>query len=143
MTVVSGLVIPPMARRNLVRGPIVWSALACLVAGFIALLLPGSDWLAVTLVITVLLGFAQGAASSNQLALYSQAPPEILGTASGLMRSFGYFGSIASAAVTGIVFRHHVSNSGITTIALIMTGASVVLLLISVLDRSLHRTASG
>ena len=143
MTVVSGLVIPPMARRNLVRGPIVWSAVACLAAGAVALLLPGNAWLAVTLIITVLLGFAQGAASSNQLALYGQAPPEVLGTASGLMRSFGYFGSIASSAVTGIVFRHHVSDSGITTIALIMTGASVVLLAISVLDRQLPRTASG
>ena len=143
MTVVSGVVIPPIARRNLVRGPIVWSAAACLVAGGIAILLPGAAWLAVTLVITVLLGFAQGAASANQLALYAQAPPEVLGTASGLMRSFGYFGSIASSAITGIVFRHHVSDSGITTIALIMAGASVVLLLISVLDRTLPRAAES
>ena len=141
MTVVSGLIITPIARRNLVRGPLVWCAIGCLLAGATALFLPGDDWLAVTIVITVLLGFSQGAASSNQLALYRQAPAEVLGTASGLMRSFGYFGSIASSAVTGIVFRNQVSNGGIVVIALIMIGASAVLLAITVLDRTLHRTA--
>lgn len=141
MTVVSGLIITPIARRNLVRGPLVWCAITCLLAGATALFLPGDDWLAVTIVITVLLGFSQGAASSNQLALYRQAPAEVLGTASGLMRSFGYFGSIASSAVTGIVFRNQVSNGGIVVIALIMIGASTVLLAITVLDRTLHRTA--
>jgi sugar phosphate permease len=90
----------------------------------------------------VLLGFAQGAASSNQLALYGQAPVEVLGTASGLVRSFGYFGSIASSAVTEVVFRDQVSDAGITVIAGIIIGASVILLVLSILDRTLHRTAS-
>lgn len=142
MTIVSGVVIPPIARRNLIRGPIIWSALACLAAGAIALLLPGSAWLAVTLILTVLLGFAVGAASANQLALYGQAEPELLGTASGLMRSFGYFGSIASSAVTGIVFRNQVDDAGIKVIAAIMIGASVILVAVSALDRTLRRTAS-
>ena len=143
MTVVSGLVIPPMARRNLVRGPIVWSGFACLAAGAVALLLPGAAWLAVTLLITLFLGFAQGAASSNQLALYGQTDPEVLGTASGLMRSFGYLGSIASSAVTGIVFRNHVSDSGVTVIAGFIIGAAVILCAVSVLDRRLPRAASS
>jgi predicted MFS family arabinose efflux permease len=142
MTVVSGLVITPIARRNLIRGPILWCAVSCLAGGVAALFLPGGSWLAVIIVVTLLLGFAQGAASSNQLALYGQAPPEVLGTASGLMRSFGYFGSIASSAVTGIVFRSQVSDSGVTVIACIMIGASVILLALSALDRTLRRTAS-
>jgi hypothetical protein len=53
------------------------------------LFLPSPAWLYLTVLVTILLGFAIGAASSNQLALYRQADPEELGTASGLMRSFG------------------------------------------------------
>ncbi|GAB3613234.1 MFS transporter [Humibacter ginsengisoli] len=141
MTLVSGLVIVPFSRRNLVRGPIIGAAVACIAAAVCALFLPTPAWLAVTLAVTTLLGFAQGAASSNQLALYSQATAEQLGTASGLMRSFGYLGSIASSAITGIVYRTNVTDTGVTTIAWIMVGASLVLLGISVFDRTLRHTA--
>ncbi|WP_027927722.1 MFS transporter [Amycolatopsis benzoatilytica] len=142
MTVVSGLVIVPFSRRNLVRGPIVGAAVACIAAAISALFLPTPAWLAITLAVTILLGFAQGAASSNQLALYSQATAEQLGTASGLMRSFGYLGSIASSAVTGIVYRTSVTDTGVATIAWIMVGCSLVLLGISIFDRTLGRTAA-
>ena len=141
MTLVSGLVIVPFSRRNLVRGPIIGAAAACIAAAICALFLPTPAWLVVTLAVTTLLGFAQGAASSNQLALYSQATAEQLGTASGLMRSFGYLGSIASSAITGIVYRTNVTDTGVTTIAWIMVGASLVLLGISVFDRTLRHTA--
>ncbi|QUD83997.1 MFS transporter [Gordonia polyisoprenivorans] len=143
MTLVSGLVIVPFSRRNLVRGPIIGAALACVTAAICALFLPTPAWLVVTLAVTILLGFAQGAASSNQLALYSQVTAEQLGTASGLMRSFGYLGSIASSAITGIVYRTNVTDTGVTTIAWIMVGASVVLLCISIFDRTLRRTAGA
>lgn len=142
MTVVSGLVIVPFSRRNLVRGPIIGAAVACIAAAISALFLPTPAWLAATLAVTVLLGFAQGAASSNQLALYRQAPAELLGTASGLMRSFGYLGSIASSAITGVVYRTSVTDTGVTTIAWIMVGSSLVLLGISLVDRTLSSTAT-
>lgn len=140
MMAVSGVVIVPISRRNLIRGPLRWAALASVAAAISALFLPTGAWLPLTFAITVLLGFGMGAAAaSNQLALYDQADPETLGTASGLMRSFIYLGSIASSAITGIVYRAHVTDSGVVTIAWIMTGVSVVLLLITVLDRTLAR----
>lgn len=143
MTAVSGLVVPPISRRNLVRGPLIWAALACLAAGVLTLFLSCAAWLFLTVLVTILLGFAIGAASSNQLALYEQADPEALGTASGLMRSFGYLGSIASSAVIGIVFHQCVSDTGIVVIAVIMIGASITLLLVTALDRTLGKTAAG
>ena len=143
MTVISGIVVVPFARRNLVRTPLLLAAVACILTAVCTLFLPTPQWVVFLLIATVLIGFAQGAASSNQLALYGQAPPEVLGTASGLIRSFGYLGSIASSAITGIVYRQHVTNSGVTTIAWIMVGASVALLLLTALDRTLPRTASS
>lgn len=141
MTVVSGLAVPAIARRNLLRGPLLAAALACLAAGVVGLFLPTSAWVVLVVAVTILLGFAQGAASSNQLALYTQADPDQLGTAAGLMRSAGYVGLIASSAVTAIVFRVHVSDTSVTGIAAVMIGAGLVLMLLTVLDRTLTRTA--
>lgn len=140
MTLVSGVVIVPVSRRNLIRGPLLAAAVACIGSGVGVLLLRTDAWLVVTLMITVVLGVALGAGvSGNQTALYTQAPAEQLGTASGLLRSFGYLGSIASSAIIGIVFHQHISDSGVGTIGAIMAGAGVVLLVITLLDRSLRR----
>jgi MFS family permease len=144
MTLLSGLVIAPVSRRNLVRGPIVAAAITCLIGSAGVLILSRSAWIGWVVVITLIFGLVTGfAAAGNQTALYSQAPAEQLGTASGLLRTFGYVGSIASSAITGIVFHTSVSDSGVHLIAWIMIGVSLALVLISVLDRTLpSKTAS-
>jgi MFS family permease len=144
MTLVTGLVISPVSRRNLVRVPIVAAALTCLVASAGVLLLDGSVWIGWIVVITLVFGISMGfGAAGNQTALYSQAPAEQLGTASGLLRTFGYVGSIASSAITGIVFHTRVSDGGVHVIGWIMIGVSLVLVLISVADRTLPARISS
>jgi MFS family permease len=138
MTLISGLVIAPVSRRNLVRGPLIAAAVTCLIGSAGVLVLSASSWIGWVVVVTLIFGLVSGfAAAGNQTALYSQAPAEQLGTASGLLRTFGYVGSIASSAITGIVFHASVSDSGVHLIGWIMTGVSVVLILITVLDRTL------
>jgi MFS family permease len=73
----------------------------------------------------------------NQTALYIQAPAEHVGTAAGLFRTFGYIGSIASSTITGIVFHHQVTDSGMHVLGLVLVGVSIVVLVLTVLDRSL------
>ena len=144
MTLVSGLVISPVSRRNLVRGPVIAAALTCLAGSAGVLLLTGSVPIGWIVVITLVFGVSMGfGAAGNQTALYSQAPAEQLGTASGLLRTFGYVGSIASSAITGIVFHNTVSDSGVHTIALIMIAVSVALVLLSVADRTLPARATS
>jgi MFS family permease len=139
MTLVSGLVISPVSRRNLVRGPVVVAALTCLLGSAGALLLSSSAWIGWVVVVTLVFGVAMGAgAAGNQTALYGQAPAEQLGTASGLLRTFGYIGSIAASAITGIVFHTRVSDHGMRLIAWIMVGVSVVLVLLTLADRTLR-----
>jgi MFS family permease len=143
MTVVSGLVISPVSRRNLVRGPVIAAALACLIGSAGVLLLTASAWIGWVVVITLVFGIAMGTAGAgNQTALYGQAPAELLGTAAGLLRTFGYLGSIAASAITGIVFHTRVSDHGVHLIAWIMVGVSVVLVLMTVTDRSLRARPS-
>jgi MFS family permease len=143
MTLISGLVISPISRRNLVRGPVIAAALACLIGSAGVLLLSSSVWIGWVVGVTLVFGIAMGAAAAgNQTALYGQAPAEQLGTASGLLRTFGYIGSIAASAITGIVFHTSVSDHGMHLIAWIMVGVSVALVLLTVAGRTL-RTRPG
>jgi hypothetical protein len=138
MTLISGLVVSPVSRRNLIRGPLIAAAAACLIGSAGVLILSSSVWIGWIVVITLFFGLVAGFASAgNQTALYSQAPAEQLGTASGLLRTFRYVGSIASSAITGIVFHASVSDSGVHLIAWIIIGVSLALVLVSVLDRTL------
>jgi MFS family permease len=143
MMVIAAIATVPVARRNLIRGPLLLTALMCVAAGVAVLFLHTGAWLVLILVITVALGIAQGAGiTSSQTAVYTEAPQEQLGTASGLLRSFGYLGSIGSSAIIGVVFRSHVTDSGLGVIGWIMLGTAVVLLLITLLDRTLRRTTA-
>jgi MFS family permease len=139
MTLVSGLVIFPVSRRNLVRAPVIAAALTCLIASAGVLILSASAWIGWVVVITTVFGVAMGAAAAgNQTALYALAPADQLGTASGLLRTFGYVGSIAASAITGIVFRTRVTDHGVHLIAWIMIGVSIALVAMTLTDRTLH-----
>jgi predicted MFS family arabinose efflux permease len=139
MSVISGVVAVPISRRNLIRGPVIVAALASLVGSAGVLFLTSDINIVWIVLITLVFGVALGtAASGNQIALYTQAPREQLGVASGLFRTFGYVGSIASSAITGIVFHSSVSDSGVHLIGLIMIGVSIVALALSAFDRRLR-----
>ncbi|MBN9193464.1 MFS transporter [Microbacterium sp.] len=139
MSVISGIVVAPISRRNLVRGPLIVAAVASLVGSVGVLFLTSDSGIGWIVLITVIFGVVLGTASSgNQLALYLQAPAEQLGVASGLFRTFGYLGSIASSAVTGIVFHTEASDAGVHVIGIIMIGVSVVATALTIVDRALR-----
>ena len=60
-----------------------------------------------------------------------------VGTASGLLRTFGYIGSIASAAITGTAFHTHVDDTGLRHISWALVAIAAVVLVMTVLDRHL------
>ncbi|ROP60782.1 MFS transporter [Curtobacterium sp. ZW137] len=142
MSIISGIVVAPISRRNLVRGPVIIAAFASLLGSCGVLFLTSNTNIVWIVIITVMFGVVLGTASSgNQLALYTQAPPEQLGVASGLFRTFGYIGSIASSAITGIVFHTKADDSGVHTIGLIMIGVSIAAIAFTLLDRTLRTPA--
>ncbi len=73
----------------------------------------------------------------RQPRLYQSAPAEKVGTAAGLLRTFGYVGSIASATITGIAFRTRVSDAGLHEVSLTLIVVGAVVLLATVFDRHL------
>jgi predicted MFS family arabinose efflux permease len=114
------------------------SALLLVIGAVGTLFLTSHSPLVVIIVVTGVFGLASGSSTvTNQTALYRAAPPQAVGTASGLLRTFGYVGSIASATITGIIFRGGVDDAGLRHISLILTGIGAVVLLMTVLDRHL------
>jgi predicted MFS family arabinose efflux permease len=144
MTLVSGLIIAPVSRRNLVRLPLVAAAVTCLLGSLGVLLLTATAWIGVVVIVTIVFGLASGfTVAGNQTALYEAAPAEQLGTASGLLRTFGYVGSIAASAITGIVFRDEVSDAGVHDIGWIMTAVSIGLVVLTLASLRARRSRSA
>ena len=139
MSALAVLVTRPIARRNLVREALIVSALSFM-AGSAGMLFLGVDAPVIAIVaVTLVFGITVGTTSiGNQTALYTQVPITRVGTASGLFRTFGYVGSIASSTLTGIVFKNNVTDSGLHSIALVLIAVSVVVLVMVLTDRALR-----
>ncbi len=145
----AGLVLIPMgalsavsarvvSRGNAIRTPLIASALLSLAGGVATLFLTSGSPVAGIVAVTALFGLTSGLSNvSNQTALYAQAPAERVGTASGLLRTFGYVGSIAAATITGVAFRSRVDDTGLRHISLILIVIATIVLLMTIFDRRL------
>jgi MFS family permease len=138
MGALSALAARLVSRRNAVRKPLIASAILMVAGAVAALFLTSHSPIITIIAVTALFGLTSGLSNvTNQTALYEEAPAEKVGTASGLLRTFGYVGSIAAATITGIAFRTRVDDSGLHAVALILIGIGIVVLLMTVFDRDL------
>lgn len=141
MGVLSAVTARIASRHVRLRLSLTISALLVLAGAVATTFLTSHTPLIAIIGVTGLFGLVSGSSNvANQTALYRESPPEKLGTASGLLRTFGYLGSIASATVTGLVFRTRVDDGGLHHLALIMIGIGIVVLLMTTLDRKLAAT---
>ncbi len=143
MGAIAAIIARPIASRNLVRSPLIVSAACLLLGGLATLLLTDHSPLIAVIGVTALFGLATGTTSvATQTALYLQTPAHTVGTASGLLRTAGYLGSVASATITGAAFRAEVDDGGLHILACVLLGVGIVVLLLTVFDRSLipHRS---
>jgi MFS family permease len=142
MSALSALIARPVSRRNLVRAPLIVAAVSCLAASAGVLALTTATPVAWVVVITLAFGITLGTTiSANQTALYTQATASQIGTASGLFRTFGFLGSIASSALLSIAYRTRVDDHSLHVTALTMVIASVGGLVLVLTDRSVMTQA--
>jgi MFS family permease len=138
MGVLSAVTARFVANHVRLRLSLTVSALLMLAGAVSTLFLTTHTPLIAIIAVTGIFGLMSGSANvTNQTALYREAPPEKVGTASGLLRTFGYVGSIASATITGLVFRTRIDDNGLHHASQIMIGIGVVVLLMTVFDRKL------
>ncbi|PWR71707.1 MFS transporter [Methanospirillum lacunae] len=138
MSLVSILLTWLVSRRNLVRTPLIASAVACLIGSVGVFLVTTTTPIIWIVVITAVFGITMGmGASANQTTFYTQVTADQIGTASGLFRTFGYIGSITSSALIAIFFNPNVSDQNLHLIAAVMVVLSVVGLIIIIADRKI------
>jgi MFS family permease len=142
MSAISALIMPPLSRRNLVRGPLIASAATSLFASIGVLLLTVRTPMFWIVFITCIFGVTMGTmALGNQIALYTQVSSDQIGTASGLLRTFTYIGSIGSSAIISIGFHQGASVHGLHLIALVMIAMSTLALAITLFDHQIRPRA--
>ncbi|MGF1432030.1 MFS transporter [Kitasatospora sp. LaBMicrA B282] len=128
------------ARARTLRRPLL--ALTVLLAAGSGLLLVVGHTAPIALLVLVsaLFGVGQGLASSvNQAAVYAQAPADGIGAAAGLQRTAIYLGAILSSSVIALRYGSRASDTGLHGVALLMTGLSLAVLLLTATDRALRR----
>jgi MFS family permease len=140
MSAISAVIVLPMSRRNLVRLPLLLTAGSCLLGSICLAIVTTGTPITWIVAVTLLFGLALGATTSgNQTTLYAQTSTAEIGTASGLLRTFSYMGSVASSAIIAVAFRTQVSDDGLHSLATIMIIASVVALVLVVADPGIMR----
>ncbi|GAA4694575.1 MFS transporter [Nocardioides conyzicola] len=146
-----GLVIMPMfgtaiaisaltGRRPEIRGKLIVGAAVQVAACAVVLALDDSIPIWVLLALTLLLGVPQGLLGlGNQNAVYHQADPARTASSAGLLRTFMYLGAIVASAATGGFLHDGATETGLHHLGLFILGVSTLMLLCTVLDRSLAR----
>ncbi|BBX63512.1 MFS transporter [Mycobacterium saskatchewanense] len=144
MGVLSALSAQVGSRRLRMGTSLTISAALMLAAGLIACSLNGHSPLVLLVTITALVGVVSGLCTlANQIALYEQAPAHTVGTASGLLRTYGYIGSIAAATICGMTFRTRVDDTGLHRLVAALIAVSMVVLALTVADRKLYARSNS
>jgi MFS family permease len=130
--------------RGWVRWPLILSAGALILTGGVMLLITHESNVLVLIGMSLLFGFTNGFGGfANQAALYVQSPADEIAVASGLYRTFAYFGAIFSSSLIAIAFGSAATDIGFHTVAWVIGGIGVALLLLTILDNKIPaRTVS-
>lgn len=125
----------PAIRMKLIVGSVVQ---------FVALLLlfftNHSSSLVFLVLIVLLLGIPQGLLNlANQNAIYFQAVPEQIGASAGLLRTFMYMGALLASAANGLFLKPTTMTPGLHHIAIFTSSIGFLLIIITLLDRSLSK----
>ncbi|MGD3110033.1 MFS transporter [Streptomyces sp. YGL11-2] len=127
------------ARTKGIRAPLTVAAAFLALGSAVLLVLDGGSPVAVLLVAGALFGIPQGLTSTgNQAAVYAQAPADGVGAAAGLQRTAQYLGAISSSSLIGLLYGQRATDSGLHGIALAGVVLAVLLLALTLADRSLR-----
>jgi MFS family permease len=138
MTAFAALVSAPVARRNLIRVPLVIAAVAAVVSSIALRWMTMDTPIELVVVATTVLGITVGlSAIGNQAAVYAQATGSEMGIAAGLLRTSTNIGAILSSTVVSLAFGTTVTDAGLHAIATMLIGVSAAVLVTTVVDRGL------
>ncbi|WP_202238502.1 MFS transporter [Actinacidiphila reveromycinica] len=133
-----------VGRRRGVVGKLLLGAVGQIAACVLMLGLTAGSPLWMLLLLAVVFGVPQGANSlALQNSVYFQSDPERTGSSAGLLRTFGYLGSMIASSATAVSFGDRASTGGMHHLAWFMLGAGALYLLATAFDRTLRRLPTG
>ena len=136
--VLAGVATLLIARTARVRLPLLVAGAVPLAGGVGLATLTSTSPLWLVVATAAVFGIPQGlGAVANQAVIYHQAPPEQIGSASGLSRTAVSLTAITSSALIGLTFDPAPSDAGLHLLGWVVVGAGVLLLALTALDRSL------
>jgi MFS family permease len=139
MFIVSIVVSVVTGRRKGVRAKLLVGAIGQIGACLLMLTLSTGSPLWALLVLAVIFGVPQGLNSlALQNSVYHQADPERTGSSAGLLRTFGYLGSMIASATTAVSFGQRADTAGMHDLTWVMLAAGILFLLVTVVDHSLR-----
>ena len=148
---VAGLVLLPMfataivvstttGRRPEIRGKLLVGGAVQVVATLLMLLLGAHTGMWLLVGVVLLLGIPQGLLSlANQNAVYHQAQADRLASSAGLLRTFMYLGAILASSASGVFLGQSADTPGLHDIALFASATAFLMLVVTIVDRSLAR----
>ena len=147
---VSGMFIIPMgvvatiaslaiAKTPAVRMPLIVCCAAMAAVGVLLAVTSSSGSPLLPLLASSIAGLVLGLSmSTSQTVLYRRSSSEHIGTASGLLRTFIYIGSIGASALSGVFFGATVTDAGMHGIGIAVAILGVIALAATLADRTLQ-----
>ena len=131
-----------VSAKGWVRVPLVLTGVCLVLTGVVMLAITHTSPVLLLIGMSLLFGLANGFSGyANQATLYMQSDAKEIAVASGLYRTFTYFGAIFSSSLIGLAFGTSATDSGLHAIAYVIAGIGAVTGLMALLDRSVPRRA--
>jgi predicted MFS family arabinose efflux permease len=138
LSAVSILVARVVSDRGWVRVPLTLTGICLLLTGIVMFTISHTSGVVALIGMSLLFGLANGLSGyANQAALYTQSAAGEIAVASGLYRTFVYFGAIFSSSLIGIAFGSSATDQGLHVIAWVILVIGIVIALMAVLDRAI------
>jgi predicted MFS family arabinose efflux permease len=142
LSILSVIVARFVSSREWVRWPLILSGVALLAAAGVILTIDRHSSILVLIGMSLLVGLTNGLGGfANQAALYVQSPAEEIAVGAGLLRTSTNLAAIFSSSVIGIAFGAVATDGGLHTIAWVLGGVGVALVLLTALDRRIPTLA--
>jgi len=142
LSAISILVARFVSNHGWIRLPLVLTGVCLALTGVVMLGITHTSGVLVLIGMSLLFGLANGFSGfANQAALYKQCEAAEIAVASGLYRTFAYFGAIFSSSLISIAFGSATTDHGFHVIAYTICGIGGLILLMTVLDRAIPTRA--
>jgi MFS family permease len=142
LSAISVLIARLVSDRGWVRVPLTLTGVCLVATGVVMFGITHTSGVVALIGMSLLFGLANGFSGyANQAALYTQSGADEIAVASGLYRTFVYFGAIFSSSLIGIAFGHSATDQGLHVIAWVICGIGVVITLMAALDRAIPARA--